>query len=122
MSFGRCTQVPRWRKYDVLTAREAGRAALDEAKERLAGKIADAQTEVSVGTRLLEGQVPEELPRAADAARMLVLGRTSLHGVEKALAGSVATSVLRPVVRAGRLRAAVMARISRKSCRGRGDR
>jgi nucleotide-binding universal stress UspA family protein len=76
-----------------VTAREAGHVALDEAMTRLAGKVADAQVEPSIRTRLIEGLVPEELSRACDAVRMLVIGRTSLHGVEKVLAGSVATSV-----------------------------
>lgn len=79
--------------HDVLTSREGGRAALDEAKERLAGLVATAGPPLAVRTCLIWGSARDELPRTADGARMLVIGRSPLHGVERFLAGSVATKV-----------------------------
>lgn len=73
--------------YDVLTSREAGVAALEEARARL------ASSPVTVTLRLIEGGARDVLPQATDGARLLVIGRSPLHGVEKMLAGSAVTSI-----------------------------
>jgi nucleotide-binding universal stress UspA family protein len=91
--FHEMVPTPLLATYDVLTSREAGRAALDEAVAQLGHRLSDTRGRLTVSTKLIDGSVREELPKLARDARLLVIGRTPLRGLDKVLAGSAAASV-----------------------------
>ncbi len=75
---------------EAETDTDLGSAALSAARER----VLDRTTEIRVTQRLLRGALRQELPRAAAAARLLVLGRTPLTGIERLAAGSAGIPVI----------------------------
>jgi nucleotide-binding universal stress UspA family protein len=91
--FHEMVPTPLLATYDALTSREAGRAALDEAVAHLGHRLSEAGDRLTVSTKLVDGSVREELPKLARDARLLVIGRTPLRGLDKVLAGSAAASV-----------------------------
>jgi len=82
--------IPHMVAADVDTDDDLGRAALAEARARVLARFPGA----SVTDRMLKGSVRHELPRAAADARLLVLGRTPLSGLERRAAGSAGISVI----------------------------
>ena len=61
--FHEMVPTPLLATYDVLTSRDAGRAALDEAVAQLGHRLSDTRGRLTVSTKLIDGSVREELPK-----------------------------------------------------------
>ncbi len=75
---------------DVEAEADLGRAALAAARVRARGRWPQA----AVTDQMPRGRARHELPEAAAGARLLVLGRTPLTGIERLAAGSVGIPVI----------------------------